>query len=353
MDYDVVIATRNRAEVLKISIPLILEQSRPPRKLIVVDSSDNHDLVGRTVQAVTSGSKVGLEILYSQKACSAYQRNLGIERVESPVVMFSDDDSLWWPNYGQAIMRIYERDTDGYLGGVSAKGIAIPPPDAHLAENKIYNMSIPDRIRQKIERPRHLFDDFVCPDPLWLHGRSRWTVHPVPKWLDEENAVLVDLAAAAHLSLRTELFRQYGGFDEDLGLHTGWAAYEDADICFKIMQNRLIAAASNARNYHHKFPGLRSGGFKIGFITQFNRAYIICRYSPPGSAARRALKRFVAYKIMQYLLDSYSQFGRDRVRGVCVAMQAMNDLLNVSPDRLRQRYLDICEKVMLQRNCNV
>ena len=44
-----VIATRNRPEALALSIPLILGQSRKPRKLIVIDSSDDHAPVAEAV----------------------------------------------------------------------------------------------------------------------------------------------------------------------------------------------------------------------------------------------------------------------------------------------------------------
>jgi len=345
MEYDVVIATRNRAEVLKVSIPLILEQSRPPRKLIVVDSSDDHDMVHRTVQDITVGSNVALEILRSQKACSANQRNLGIERVESPVVMFPDDDSLWWPGVGEAIMRIYERDKNGDIGGVCAREITIPPPGLNLPKKNIYKMSLVDRIRQKIGRPRHIFDDFVCPDPLWIHGRSCWNVRPVPDWLSTENAALVEFSGAARMSLRTDIIRK-NGFDEDLGLYTGWAAYEDADISFKVMRNHLFVGAHNARAYHYKCPGQRANGFVLGFILLFNRAYIICCYSPPNSRARAMLKRFALYKALQYLLDAGSKFGRERLKGTLTAIKKMKCLLDVPADFLRQRYLEICREVL-------
>ena len=45
LDFDVVIATRNRPQALELSIPLILGQSRQPKKLIVIDSSDDQTRV--------------------------------------------------------------------------------------------------------------------------------------------------------------------------------------------------------------------------------------------------------------------------------------------------------------------
>jgi glycosyltransferase involved in cell wall biosynthesis len=347
MDYDVVIATRNRAEVLKISIPLILEQSRPPRKLIVVDSSDNHDLVGRTVQAVTSGSKVGLEILYSQKACSAYQRNLGIERVESPVVMFPDDDSLWWPDVAEEIMSIYEQDTDGDIGGVCGRETIQPPPDIGVFGGNTYKMRLSDRMRQKIDRFRHKFDDKFCPDPLWIYGRSQWNVRPFPAWLSNVDAALVEFMGGFRMSFRTELIRKYG-FDEDLGAYVGYAAYEDADASFKVLREKIIVGAHNAHIYHYKAPVKRAGGFELGFILLFNRAYLICRFSPPDSAARKALKKFAIYKLAQYMLGMHSKYGRDRVRGVLKAIKAMKILLETPQDCLRERYLELSQKAILQ-----
>jgi hypothetical protein len=45
MQYDCVIATKNRLNALRMSIPLILKQDVLPARLIVVDASDDHDAV--------------------------------------------------------------------------------------------------------------------------------------------------------------------------------------------------------------------------------------------------------------------------------------------------------------------
>ena len=55
LTYDAVIATRHRIEALKLSIPLLLAQSRPPARLIVIDSSDDHAPVAKTVRDVCTG----------------------------------------------------------------------------------------------------------------------------------------------------------------------------------------------------------------------------------------------------------------------------------------------------------
>lgn len=350
MDYDVVIATRNRAEVLKVSIPLILEQSRPPQKLIVVDSSDNHEPVSQTITKITANYPVKMEILHSNPNLP-HQRNIGLKYVESPVVIFPDDDSLWWPGVGEAIMNIYEQDTNGDIGGVCGRETARPPPNINITAGNVYKMRISDRIRQKIGRFRHKFDYRFCPDPLWIHGRSRWNVRPFPKWLHNIDAALVEFMGGFRMSFRTELIRKYG-FDEDLGTYVGYAAYEDADASFKILQEKLLVGAHDAHVYHYKAPGKRANGFELGFILLFNRAYIICRYSPPGSAARKALKKFAVYKLIQYMMGMHSKYERDRVRGTFKAIKAIGKLLTAPPECLRERYLELCQGAMLQEDGN-
>ena len=343
MNYDVVIATRNRPEALKVSIPLILNQNRAPRKLVIVDSSDDCERVNRTVTKIMADSPVKLEITNSE-ANSAQQRNIGLKYVESPVVMFPDDDSLWWPGVAEAIMRIYERDENGDIGGVSADLIKLCPPQAHLEINSENKMLFKDRLRQRISGLRHILNCRICSDPMYILGQSFWKNSDVPGWMVDENASLTEYMAGCRMSFRTDAIRSVGGFDQDLGAFVGWAAYEDAAASFAVMSRRALVTAHNAKVCHYTFPSQRGGGFELGFINQFNRAYVICRYSPPCSTARRALKKFGHYKALQYLLGIKNRFGRDRIRGHLKALRAMKVLLESPPECLRDRYLEQCQK---------
>jgi len=345
MDHDIVIATRNRPEALRISIPLILSQSRAPRNLIIVDASDNHKEIRQTVTKTVSDLPVTLKILESVQRNSALQRNIGLDEVESPVVMFPDDDSFWWPGVAEAIMRIYERDECGEIGGVCATRAKTPPPAFGLVGDNKYEMKLSDRLLKRISGLRHHLDDRFCPNPMYVHGRSRWNELKIPKWLSEENSAVTEYMNGLCMSFRTNLFRSHG-FDPDLGTFVGWAANEDVAASFAVMQEHPLVCAFDAKVCHYKFPGPRGSGFELGFINHFNRAYVICRYSPLGSAARRALKRFGCYKALQYLLGIKNRFGRDKVRGHLQALRSMKVLLKSPPECLRDLYLEQCQKVL-------
>ncbi|MFC1738367.1 glycosyltransferase [Planctomycetota bacterium] len=346
MDYDVVIPTKNRAEALKLSIPLILEQVPPPKILIVVDASREqiHDQIIEVAKKAAENTSVVIKVL-SSKANSALQRNVGLGYVESPVVIFGEDDCLWWAGYAKAIMHIYEEDKNGDIGGVCGRETPNTPPGTNITTKGPYKMTISDRIRQKIGEFRHKFDYKFCPDPLWIHGRSRWNVRPFPEWLWNIDSALVEFMGGGRSSFRTEVIRKYG-FDKELGVYTGYAAYEDADASFKVLQEQLLVGAHDAHICHYRAPSRRAKGFQLGFILLFNRAYIICKYSPPGSKARRMLKRFGRYKLALYSTAIFDSFGRDRVRGTLVALKSMDELLNCPAEGLRGKYLGICDREM-------
>jgi len=345
MDYDVVIATRNRLEALRISIPLILNQNRAPRKLIIVDASDDHEGIRQTVTKIVSDSPVTVKILESAQRNSALQRNIGLEHVESPVVMFPDDDSFWWPDVAEKIMRIYEQDMSNDIGGVCAVRTDELPSEISMKEEVTYDMRLSDRILRKVSKLRVIIDNYICPNPMYVHGRSRWPDLTIPKWLPNVSATIIEYMNGLCMTFRSEIFKRYG-YDNDLGAYVGWAANEDVGASFAVMQEKVLVCVPDARVCHHKFPTRRGNGFELGFINHFNRAYVICRYSAPGSPARRSLKRFGYYKALQYCFGLKNGFGRDRLRGHLQALRSMKLLLKSSTEDLRDCYLEQCQKVL-------
>ena len=84
----------------------------------------------------------------------------------------------------------------------------------------------------------------------------------------------------------------------------------------------------------------------LGAVTQLNRAYVVSKYTAPGSKARKALIPFCLYKAGQYLLAANNNFGRQRLKGVLKVLPAIRELARkVQPD-LRECYFDACEKIV-------
>lgn len=346
MNYDIAIATRNRPEALQLSIPLFLNQSEMPNSLVVIDSSDDHQQVRDTIDSVVGQSTIPITLRHSAPG-SALQRNIALEYVKSPIVMFPDDDSLWWPDVARSIMEIYRSDTEQQIGGICGRETSEVPPGVSPAGNDApYKMKVTDVIRQKIAKRRHAVEKHLMPDPLWVVGRSYWKDKQQPDFLDQFDTALVEFMGGFRMTFRTDEIKK-NGFDEDLGAFIGYSAYEDADASFNILKdNKFLVGAHQAHVYHYKSPNLRAGGFALGFILLFNRAYIICKYSLPGSEIRKIIRKFAYYKILQYFLGCSSQFGRDRVYGSFCALRNIDKLLSASGTKLRETYLNVCRQVL-------
>jgi hypothetical protein len=130
MSYDCVIATKDRINALRMSIPLILKQDILPERLIVVDASDDHDSVKSEISLISEQFKFKNAIVVKSATASlTKQRNLGLRLVEAPIVMFPDDDSMWHRDFASNVLKVYDADAHGQVGGVSGKGVLAPPPD--------------------------------------------------------------------------------------------------------------------------------------------------------------------------------------------------------------------------------
>lgn len=339
MNYDVVLATRNRQRILKISVPLMLSQTRLPRRLIVVDSSDDHRGVCDVVQEAVrrTGKAVKLRILQSE-AGSSLQRNVGLQHVESPVVILPDDDALWFPDSADALMRVYERDEEKRIGCVAYGSSSLYPSGCFDSGTRPYELEFRDRLSERLETLVGSIEDRYLPDPM-LPGRmwtQVWGTKTGPSWLDEEEAELCGPVFGYRMSFRTSVIRSFGGFDEHLGRY---AMFEDSDATIGALGRSLNVLAKRARVYHYRVPGERLNGWEFGMQAVLNRTYIVCKHSKAEASVRRFLKRYLRYKILRYMAQSHTLYGRQRLRGALYGMSRVHELLSASADKLTSCYI--------------
>ena len=214
----------------------MLAQTRLPRKFIVVDASDDHEGVCAILKQAfhNAGTSVELQILHS-KPGSSLQRNIGLRCVESPVVIFPDDDVLWFSDTAENIMRIYERDADESVGCVALKSSSVYPEGSFDSELPPYEMEMRDRVSARLRILIGSVEDSLIPDPINPGGKwvSVWGYRVSPSWLEEENAELCGPVFGYRMSFRTSALRRIGGFDEQLGRY---AMYEDCDATIGTLQ---------------------------------------------------------------------------------------------------------------------
>jgi len=342
MDYDIVIATRNRPEVLWLSIPTYLGQSRPPSAIVVVDSSDDHGPVREAVEGTgRDAAGVRVECHHAAPGLTA-QRNIGLERVESPAVMFPDDDSIWFDGTAEAVMRVYERDEEGVVGGVTMRQMRAPPPGVLDSEAGRDRRTLSEKLIYRLSPARVKLENLVTPNPMERVGEDLTRARAHPAWLGELHATPVGFMHGYRMTFRTEAIRAAGGFDETLG---AYGLYEDFDASLRVAAERLLVRAEDARVYHHRAPGSRANGLTTGVMLMLNLAYVTCRHSDPGSTPRMMLRRYATMRYLQYRLRARGTFGTERLEGFRRAMGHLEEMSRAARDRqpaIYARALEAC-----------
>lgn len=345
LEYAIVVATRNRYDMLTVSLPRFVEQTRQAARIVVVDRSDDHEPVRRLCESFRSSSDIPIEVLYGAEANLPAQRNQGLDRVDEPVVVFPDDDSLWFPDTAENLLRVYEADVNGRYGAVSITPVDRAPDDlsaaAPAAQRRFGALPVVTAVRNVVESR-------LVPSPFNVFGTQQTRLLRDFAESDGLDYPLVPSIGGYRMSFRTEVVRKLA-FDEILGSRIGYATHEDMDMGLRVLAaGFLIAAAPESRVFHNNYPGKRAGGFQYGFFHIFNYLYI-CRKVFPSSSSRllRLTRRYLAYKVALYRLRRMvrpSEYHHDLQRGARAALSEFSVVATVQDSDLGCLYAEVSDR---------
>ena len=339
MEFDVVVATRNRPDLLAPTLRSILAQDRLPARLIIVDSSDDPAPVREVVQQASANKPVVATAVHSGPGLTR-QRNVGLARVEAPVVMFPDDDVIWAPGATEAVMRIYERDEQHRIAGVALQEVRTPPEGYPEVEQNRQSKNLSTELIYRFSPLRARLERFVQENPIILRGRQlldeQLAGNPAPQWLRDVHAHPIPAMIGFKMTFRTDAIRA-SGFDEEL---CPYSVYEDNDACLSAQRHGILVEAEDALVFHNRAPGGRAPRIATGVMLLLNPTYITCKHSPVGSSARKAIPKYLKLRGLQYRLRARGEVGKARLEGYRRAMKHMPRLLEAEGDELRQRYIE-------------
>lgn len=339
LSYEVVIATRNRPETLKASLPLIEAQTEKPRRIILVDASDDHAAFKTSLAEVIDRSPFDYLILRAERPNSSRQRNVGLDLVESEIALMPDDDSMLYPEAAAEMMAGYRLDTAGVVAGVSGRANAAAPaaPVAHrMAKSRAF--------KDALDPPRNYVEDRLVPDPFKEYPRELWRTRDIPAWIDGDRFALVETIGGFRMSFRTDIARRLR-FDETLGYGIGYALHEDMELSLRMQSaGYLLIGAQRAAIHHNVFPAKRADGFNYGFCQIANYIYTCRRNMPETSRGWAVMGRFLRYKLLLYRLTASTPYGRDVYRGAAAAWRRRAVLMKAPPlSGLEAAYVALCD----------
>ena len=203
--FGVVVATRDRPELLRGCLEALVRSVASPDEVTVVDSCSKGAETGELARGF------GVRVLRAGRPGASMARNLGWRSVSSEVVAFVDDDVRVAPGWAPALRRSFREHPDaGFLTG---------------------------RLRLKTEergvgRPVAIFDE-----------ESAFEIH---------TGTVADLGHGANLAVRRTALEAVGGYDELLGPGARWHAAEDLDLLDRLLAGGVTGRYEPAAEAFHE-----------------------------------------------------------------------------------------------------
>lgn len=335
--YTIAIATRNRVDALRLSIPNFIAQTRQPEEIIVVDSSDKHSEIADLVYSLARSTNIPIKLIKGERGLTK-QRNIALSETRESIVFFPDDDSIWYPDTAAIQMDAYEKDTDRSIAAICAAESNIPPEGLGLTQKTSYEMNTYDRLRIRAMKTTNWFERSFVPNPAATVGISFFDKAPLPQWCDS-SIKKVAWMTGFRMSFRTEAIKRHG-FDETL---KDYSLFEDIDASFSAWKEGLVVATTKSKVFHYKSPEKRDAGRKLGVTQILNKAYVVAKHSAIGDQARNQIARYGRYKTFLYRLTSKDTFSIERYHGAKRAMEFVPQFQNAHPHNCAKSYMEALE----------
>ena len=337
------IATYNRPDVLLRCVELAVKQTRPPKEIVIVDSSDDwsttRDLVLSLVEKLGFGGPTVFEKALTRGQPA--QRNQVIDLSTADVLFLVDDDTLMFRDCARRVMEVYEKDVEGKVVGVSPQEAVEPPPtgsgEARDIGRPLYK-SVSRRLKDSLARwiVPHMFYPWSKQAPPDLSGTPltlKLGVRPI------------DVLLGFRMTMRREVAAKEK-FESSLIV----AAMEDYEGCLRFARSGMFVELDQPLLFHMVSPRpskIRRDGPLFAAFSVLNHTYIVLKNY--GNDAE--VRRYIRWSRGRYItwFFTYGIMVRDfcRYRGARVGAKYANELMEQSnADNLRQLYEQISKNLM-------
>jgi len=209
----VIIPTKNRAEDLRCALVSLLQQTRRPDEIIIVDQ-------GTTPALDATGFPIYINHIYApQVSGAAVARNVAMDAATGDIWVFLDDDEIAEPEYIEELLAAYSPEVAGVSGVVT--NYSVPPLSRRIFETVFVN------------GPFH--DDR---QPIYWHAEE----------MRKQGPQKVRQFGCGVMSFRADVIRQLR-FDPKL---TGCSLAEDIDFCARLPHGSVLLMAPKARLFHNR-----------------------------------------------------------------------------------------------------
>lgn len=237
MIVSVIICTYNRVDPIQDCLDSLIKQTRPPDEVIIVDASDTQPLPALLRYRYGNGP-LQIRYFYSRPPQLTRQRNEGIQASRGDIIFFFDDDVVLEPDYIEQVMRVYEEDTEGVVGGVQG-----------TLTNVNSRMGWKRRLLMNLFMLDGPGDGRVLPS-----GFQRWVAYGESRYLSMHQPLYIEVMSGCIMSYRRIVVDEFK-FDERFPTYGG----EDQDFSYRVSRKYRLCYTPLARAEHHSDPLGRLG----------------------------------------------------------------------------------------------
>jgi len=297
----VVIATIGRADALALCLDTLARQTVLPAEIMVVHSGSDPETRALCEQNWPARGLNVTYFAYPQKS-AALQRDFAVRRTRQPLIMFSDDDMEFEPEWIAGLLRelLREPGIGAAMGRVLNQEMAAPTPLWRL-------------YRRLVARARRGFTPGAVVGALVPNGFPRDAAAPIPaEWL-----------AGCVTLLRRDAYLSVNGFAPHF---RGSSPGEDLDLGYRMSRRWKVVYVPAARCLHHQSPLGRENIARHQYLSMRSR-YAFCRASA-GMGVLRSFGQITLWAMFQ-TASELGQLRHGRVR---------KDLLAACWGRVRGAY---------------
>jgi GT2 family glycosyltransferase len=274
MTVTVIIVTLKRPDHVRRCLQCLREQTRPAEQVIVVDASPD-DLTRKVVEEFADVMYLRNDNGIGRMTAS---RNIGVLHSTGSIIAFVDDDGYATPNWLENLLRAYDDESIGAVGG------------RVLQNGAVARQWDPDKVG-KVLSSGVLYAGFDS---------------------DPGKMLYVDHIMGCNMSFRREVIAQLGGFREDYPGISGIC--EDSDMSLRVRKaGWKIAFVPDAVVDHVAAPQVRGRRFdaRYSFYSGHNSVILLIRnrglFAP-------VVVRYVATYGWEATVDGVRQAGAAIVR---------------------------------------
>ena len=276
--YSVVIPTKDRADVVIGAAAHLADQEMAPVAIVIVDASSPPLEAPTELRDRLASRGIALVVAHDPPSTAA-QRNRGADLVETPLLLFMDDDMQLPPNYVSGLVarwRAHGFDKlTGAVGGMD--GVFVTPRRLDRLFRELFQL--------------HLYDPEAASTSFRRSQKLRFT--------RPEGEVFIPAASTAAVLYRTELVQKHR-FSERFD---GYVLGEDIDFSSRLAREGPILHVPDVRCVHTSGPAQPQSSQRWHHRGR-HEAYFRLRRLEPGVAAAAAFTVSVIGELFGATIDS-------------------------------------------------